>query len=208
MRRQHLADRVLQRVQELALLGLGGGLEACAREEAPGLGLERHLASLPGALPQLDRRLEQGELVDPGREAARAAEVVEPAEHAHQRVVGRLERRCRRARRLAGAAAWAAGARPRSAPPGRAARAAARSRRPGSRPRREGRAATRATPRRGRGGGAGARSPLSGDDVDTARDGKGNRVHAASPQSSGATMRAASSGGQPRSQSSISACTS
>ena len=50
------------------------------------------LASLPGPLAQLDGRLQQRELVRPGGEAARPAEVVEPPEHAHERVVGRLRR--------------------------------------------------------------------------------------------------------------------
>ena len=76
VRRQHLGDRLLHRREELALLGLLVGLEAGAREQAPVLRLERHLAALPGAPAELDRRLEQGELVGPGREAARAAEVV------------------------------------------------------------------------------------------------------------------------------------
>ena len=53
-------------------------------------GLERDLPSLPGALPQLHRRLEQRELVHPGREPARAAKVVEAREDADERVVGGL----------------------------------------------------------------------------------------------------------------------
>jgi hypothetical protein len=59
-------------------------------EQAPRLRLERYLPPLPGALTQLDRGLEQRELVDPGREAAGAAKVVEPSEHADERVVGGL----------------------------------------------------------------------------------------------------------------------
>jgi hypothetical protein len=47
---------------------------------------------LPGAASQLDGRLEQGEFVHPGREAAFAAELVEAPEHADERIVCRLER--------------------------------------------------------------------------------------------------------------------
>ena len=92
MRRQALLDRLLQGLQELALLGRLVRSERAAREERPGLRLERHLPSLPGPAAQLDARLEQGELVHPGAEAARAAEVVEPRQHAHQRVGGGLAR--------------------------------------------------------------------------------------------------------------------
>src|SRR5204863_3865161 len=92
VRRQRLGDRALERREQLALLGFGVGTELRAREEAPGLRLERDLAALPGPLPQLHRRLEERELVDPRAEAAGAAEVVETGQHAHQRVVGRLER--------------------------------------------------------------------------------------------------------------------
>jgi hypothetical protein len=49
-------------------------------------------AALPGAFAQLHGGLEKRELVDPGREAAGPAEVVQPGKHAHQRVVRRLER--------------------------------------------------------------------------------------------------------------------
>jgi len=61
-----------------------------ARERAPGVVLERDLPALPGSFAQFDRCLEQGELVDPGREAAIAAEIVETLEHAYERIVGRL----------------------------------------------------------------------------------------------------------------------
>ena len=104
--------------------------------------------SLPGALAELDRGLEQGELVDPGREAAGAAEVVETPEHAHQRVVGGLERDVVELVAAEVRKASAAGGRPRSARRGRAARAAARRRRRGPLLTSAGRAATRATPRR------------------------------------------------------------
>ena len=50
----------------------------------------RDLAALPRAPARLHARLEQRELVRPGREAARAAEGVELAEDRHQRVVGGL----------------------------------------------------------------------------------------------------------------------
>src|SRR3712207_9596387 len=59
MRRQEIADRVLQRVEQLALLSRLVGLEVDTREEAPGLRLERDLTALPGAAPQLDGRLQQ-----------------------------------------------------------------------------------------------------------------------------------------------------
>ena len=58
--------------------------------ERPGLRLQGDLAPLPRPPAQLHGRLQEGELVGPGREAAVAAEVVEPPEHAHQRVVGGL----------------------------------------------------------------------------------------------------------------------
>ena len=80
-----------QRGQELPLLDLGVGLETGASEGAPRVRLERQLPSLPRAPPQLDGRLEQGELVHPGGETAGAAEVVEALKHAHEGVVGRLE---------------------------------------------------------------------------------------------------------------------
>src|SRR3982750_3095855 len=73
VRSQHLGDRVLEAREQLILLGLRLGLEARAREEPPAFRLERDLAALPRALAQLDRCLEQGELVDPRREAAGAA---------------------------------------------------------------------------------------------------------------------------------------
>src|ERR687896_68106 len=55
--RQYLSDRALQRREELALLELGVRLKTGAREQAPRLGLERHLAPLPGAPAQLHRGL-------------------------------------------------------------------------------------------------------------------------------------------------------
>ena len=57
---------------------------------APSPRLQRHLAPLPRPPAQLHGRLQQRELVGPGREAAVAAEVVEAPQHAHQRVVGGL----------------------------------------------------------------------------------------------------------------------
>jgi hypothetical protein len=45
---------------------------------------------LPGTLTQLDRGLEDGELVGPGREAALAAKVVQAREDADQSVAGGL----------------------------------------------------------------------------------------------------------------------
>src|SRR5919109_4478920 len=89
--RQNLLDRALEHREQLALLGTLARLELAARKQAPRLRLERDLAPLPGAPPQLHRRLEQRKLVDPRREAARAAEVVEAREHAHERVVRRFQ---------------------------------------------------------------------------------------------------------------------
>ena len=82
---------LLDRRQELRLLDLLIGLEADAREEIPPVLLHRHLALLPGAPAQLHGCLVERELVGPRREPAEPAEVVEAPEHAHQRVVGRLE---------------------------------------------------------------------------------------------------------------------
>jgi len=81
VRGQNLVDRLPQRRHELGLVGLCRGLEPRARDGAPGVVLERELTSLPGSLAQLDRRLEQRELVDPRRKAAGAAKVVETAKH-------------------------------------------------------------------------------------------------------------------------------
>jgi hypothetical protein len=50
MRGQHLGDRLLERGEQLALLGLVARLESRAREQAPRLGLERHLTPLPRTL--------------------------------------------------------------------------------------------------------------------------------------------------------------
>src|SRR5687768_2152097 len=66
MRRQHFRDRALERCYQLALLGLSVRLEAGAPEQVPAMVLERQLASLPGPRPELDPRLEQRKLVDPG----------------------------------------------------------------------------------------------------------------------------------------------
>ena len=91
VRGQHLGDRPLNRVQELPLLRLGIGPEIGARHRVPALWIQRQLSPLPGALPKLDGRFEQGKLVGPGREAAGAPKVVETPEHAHEGVVCSLE---------------------------------------------------------------------------------------------------------------------
>jgi hypothetical protein len=83
-------DRLLERRDELALLDERGRLHAFGRERAPRVVREWDLAPLPRALAQLHCGLEEGELVGPGREAARAAKVVEPSEDADEGVVGRL----------------------------------------------------------------------------------------------------------------------
>ena len=82
---------LLDRGQQLRLLRRLVGLEAGARDEVPPVLLHRHLALLPGAPAQLHGCLVERELVGPGREPAEPAEVVEPPEHAHQRVVCGLE---------------------------------------------------------------------------------------------------------------------
>jgi hypothetical protein len=87
-----VVDPAPDRRQQLLPLRFLLGRRRAVVEEGPALGLERNLAPLPRATSQLRRRLEQSELVGPGREAALAAEVVEFPEHRHQRVVGALER--------------------------------------------------------------------------------------------------------------------
>ena len=72
------------------VLGPALGRGAAVGECRPGLLGDRDLAALPGPAADLDARLQQGELVGPGGEAAFAAEVVELAQHRHQRVVGAL----------------------------------------------------------------------------------------------------------------------
>lgn len=98
-RDQHLAlvpgqaavDRVLERLHQLARLGSLFGAVASVGHQRPRLRLEHHLAFLPGPPAQTHPRLQQGELVGPGGESARAAVVVELAEDGHQGVIGGLE---------------------------------------------------------------------------------------------------------------------
>src|SRR3954454_10215488 len=84
------ANRALQGMEELALLEPLVGRQAGVGDLRPALLVDLDLASAPRAAASLHARLEQRELVGPGREAAGAAEVVELGEHGHQRVVGRL----------------------------------------------------------------------------------------------------------------------
>src|SRR5215210_5141655 len=77
---------------EQSLLDPLSGRKPEALEQVPGIRLERHLAALPGALAKLGCRLEQRELVGPGREAAVAAKVVEAGENADQSVACGLVR--------------------------------------------------------------------------------------------------------------------
>src|SRR6185503_9704935 len=63
-----------------------------AREDAPRLVLDGDLAALPGSASDLHRCLVEGELVGPGGEATPAAVVVEPLQHGEERIVGRLLR--------------------------------------------------------------------------------------------------------------------
>src|SRR5439155_10311190 len=82
----------MQGRQQFALFDLLIRCEPDARKQVPGIGFERDLAALPGALAQLDGRFEHSELVHPSREAALAAKVVEVPEDADQRVAGGLVR--------------------------------------------------------------------------------------------------------------------
>ena len=70
----------------LCSVAAAGPSEALGRP--PRYPAQRDLPALPVAFPQLHRRLEKRELVGPGREAARAAEVVEASENADQCVRG------------------------------------------------------------------------------------------------------------------------
>jgi hypothetical protein len=81
MGRERCADAVADRAEQLALLHLVLRERTGAREDTPGLVLDRDLATLPRAAPHLDRRLVEGELVDPGGEAAQAPVVVEARQH-------------------------------------------------------------------------------------------------------------------------------
>jgi hypothetical protein len=92
MRGELLLNRLADRAQQLAGLGILVGCRAAIGDQPPALGLERDLAALPGAPANLDRRFEQGELVGPRGEAAVAAEVVELGDDGEQGVVGALLR--------------------------------------------------------------------------------------------------------------------
>jgi hypothetical protein len=92
VRGQVAADGALDRAQQLLLLEPLVGGQRGVGDLRPALLVDRDLAPAPRALARLHARFEQRELVDPGREAAGAAEVVELGEHRHQRVVGRLHR--------------------------------------------------------------------------------------------------------------------
>ena len=87
---QLAADALADRSEQLPALGGDVGPLGSVGEAVPGLGVEHDLAVLPGAPADANSGLEQRELVDPGREAARAAEVVELGQHGHERVVGGL----------------------------------------------------------------------------------------------------------------------
>jgi lipoyl(octanoyl) transferase len=74
-------------VTSLADLGLALRPLAGVGHERPSVRFEHHLAFLPGPAAQSNAGLQEGELVSPGREAARAAVVVQLGEHRHERVV-------------------------------------------------------------------------------------------------------------------------
>src|SRR5205823_8081828 len=73
--------------QKLRVLELGVGVCGWGGDGGPRLRLDRNLPALPGAAPELDRRLEEGELVRPRGEPALAAEAIEPGEDRDQCVV-------------------------------------------------------------------------------------------------------------------------
>ena len=90
-RRQAAVDRIPDRVNQLASLGLALGARAGIRHHRPDVGVEHHLAVLPGPAAQAHPGFEQRELVGPGGEAARAAEVVELPQDGHECVIGCLQ---------------------------------------------------------------------------------------------------------------------
>ena len=96
---QHLAlvlgeavvDRALERLHQLPQLDLAFGPAGGIAHQRPNLRLEHHLPFLPCPPAKAHAGLEQGELVGPGGEAARAAVVVELGEHRHEGVIRGLD---------------------------------------------------------------------------------------------------------------------
>ena len=178
------------------------GSSVRAGNGGPGVGVDRQLAVLPRPASSPDRGLQDRELVRPGGEAALEPVLVELAEDRAQRIIGALRRRDPRSSPGRRRQACRGGARARTGRRGAAARAA--SRRP---PRaRQPLAAKCFQP--------GTRLRLS---VDRGWGGALHRRHAtrpiasrltAGPASSGARIRTARCGGQPRSTSSSNSCRS
>lgn len=73
-------------------LGVRRGTRRVVGEPGPAIGVEHHLALLPGALAQPYGGLEQRELVRPGGEATDSAKLVELGQHGHDGIIGRLHR--------------------------------------------------------------------------------------------------------------------
>ncbi len=88
--REVAGDRLPDGGQQLGHLGVAVRRGARIGERRPARGIEGHLAVVPRAPAHLHARLEQGELVGPGGEAALAAVGVELGQHRHERVVGAL----------------------------------------------------------------------------------------------------------------------
>src|SRR5215210_9572097 len=85
-------NRIPQAAHEIAALGLLLGGHPVALEEGPALRFEYHLVPLPRPPPELDAGFEQGELVGPRREPALPAEVVQFRQNGDERIVRRLRR--------------------------------------------------------------------------------------------------------------------
>ena len=88
--RELFVDGIPHGAEQLVRLRLAVRGSTAVCHQSPVLGVECDLAAVPGSPARLGARLEQGELVGPGREAARAAIVVELGEDGHERVVGTL----------------------------------------------------------------------------------------------------------------------
>src|SRR5947208_6430343 len=89
MRGQPGGDRLAKSIQQLRVLRVFARGQVTGYQ-LPVLGLERDLTTAPGQAPDFRRRLEQRELVGPGREPAGAAKVVQMGEHGDAGVVSSL----------------------------------------------------------------------------------------------------------------------
>src|SRR4051794_37375359 len=90
--RQPGSDPLAENEQQLSRFDLGLWRLPGGNEGLPCAVGERKLASLPSPPPQRYGRRKDGELVDPGREAAVAPKFVEPPKQRHHRVIGALHR--------------------------------------------------------------------------------------------------------------------